>query len=196
MADKPIFWVKWGGIKEVFSFFDVPDSLEYPISFNLPDISWFEGNEINLRPETDSLNLFIDLVYELGDNNCGNYKFCVGIFDNRFFRDDDKTVRGISVAKYYARFVEKYNVLSPKNIDSKQALNLSLYEVLLNKEPKCFLSQIPITKDFEFINGFSSLSSGDFVSLGTVCAFWSLSPKDLDSLEIRSPGFGWRVNFS
>jgi hypothetical protein len=174
-------WLSFNGGKQEEARLGIAP-LEYPLSFNIPRVSWVEDREtIVLNEHTASFAVHVDIVAEVGEDirgravgpeDVGGFRLCVGVADTGMADLlPYKSVRDIVVNQYYARFGEAHNIVSPplpvKDDDILQAENLEIRcgQHRVKLPAQCRFQSCDV---LGFIGGFATLRTGDLVSLGTV----------------------------
>ena len=171
------YWQTWKGKLP----WDIKQPKKYPLSFNLPPVSWNTHGFIQLdyrNLDKSRYYLGVDLVIELKSGQKAYtsnkkidycYHFAVGIYDTSHIDQiHSPGVRDIGVCRYYARWGENNNTISP--VLPEDFANY-VYTIDLGKEYSFEINQENFWnphKILTFFNSFNTLIRGDFISLGSI----------------------------
>lgn len=205
--DLRTLWLQWGGTRQSREMLDL-ESLPYPLCYNVPRSAWLVNQrEIFLKEMTHNYCLFVDLILEFDkfyyyktvnerDTYSAKLHWCVGVGDDSMIENIKcPSERDIVTCSYYSRFLDGYNLIS-------DTIKCGLDDIIL-KETKLKINNSMICDSFEeinltcnavdFLSGFTTLNPGDFISLGTLYCQTSKDTDFIESVEIISDNFNWKV---
>jgi len=164
---------------------------------------------IHLLAHTTSPSLYVDLLVEVGEDlfkvkptyaesAIAGYRWCVGISDQWFIDQVVlPTVRDHVVCLYYSRWPDGYNVVGPLMDVKWSDIFQNHFEYQIGDERSSAIFKFDHEADgvISFISGFTTLTTGDLISLGSVVAGKPLKVFPLN-ITLHFRDLSWSVNIA